>query len=317
MKALRKIAMFIIAFVALFAAFEAKGQTPNTVPAGLPASLPMFANTNDMISWIVTNHPVYCGVTIHYTRTNGSIGMWGNTATPTAFNSYGAYQNFVATNTTRLLDAAQTDANPMMPLWMSVSVYDATVSQPYTPMLVLATNSSFSSTTEVWVSNSLAPTYMNICVPVPGLQQFTISMTDPSYSYSWNGGIQPQTTPPPPVYPPERTLAGWLVLNPWYCLEQYRTRFTVAVNGSSQIYTQNGAPLLPGSLVSTLVSPGLSQVQIFSPAGSDLTLQASSQLGRLANWQTVVSNSWSLNTGTYSVIVTNKGSQSFFRVRSD
>ena len=320
-KARFNIALFILAvLLALFAleTLEAKGQTPNasTVPPGLPQSLPMFSSTNAMIEWIVTNHPVYCNVTIHYTRTNGSVGMWGNTATPSVFSSYGVYQNFVTTNTSRLLGEA-TDANPTMPLWMSVSVVDATMSQPYAPMLVLATNSSFASTTTTWVSNNLTPSYMNLCVPVLGLQQFTFSMTSPSYLYAWNNGAQPQVIPPPPVYPPEKTTTGWLVLNPWYCLEQYRARFTVTANGVSQVYTQTGAPLLPGSLTSTRVSPSSVQLQVSSASGSDLTIQSSSVLGPLANWQQLVSNAWSSNTGAFSVIVTNLGNQGFFRVRSD
>ncbi len=67
MKALRKIAMFAIALIALFA-FEAKGQTPqaSTVPAGLPQSLPMFANTNEMVTWLITNQPANVNVFVHY-----------------------------------------------------------------------------------------------------------------------------------------------------------------------------------------------------------------------------------------------------------
>ena len=298
MKMRNSIAMFIIAIVLALFAFTAKGQNPNSVvPPGLPTSLPMFANTNDVVTWLITNQPVNVNVFVHYVDIGGTNRSLSTIANPTKFSSYGAYQNFVATNAVGLVNWIKTHFSPSsQPAWIEVGVYTDPV-QPVDSISLRATNTSLNAITSTWVSNNLAPNYIWVNIPVPGLQRFTISMSNPSYAYSWNSGSQPQAIPPPPIYPAERTTANWLVLNYWYCLKQYRTRFKVVANGVSQDYTQNGSPLLPPALS----MPDPADIQITMTPGSDTTVQFTDNVAN--GWVSSSIIGWTTNTGFATVSV--------------
>jgi len=351
MKAPRQfMALVAIAVIALFPAFRASGAArPNFVVASpVPTWLPMFTSSNAMVEWLVTNQPCYVSIGLHFMDNTGTNRTYSNLAWLTSFSSYAKYQNYVATNGARLASEVVADWNPTSQVWISVAVnFDITTPQPQPSIKVLATNVLASGVTAGWISNNLAPSAINIWIPVSGLNGFSYSMTNPAYSYSWSNGVShiavPNTAKPnsgviPPIYPPEQTRAGWIGLSPWCCLQQYRARFSVTVGAVTQNYTQAGYPLLPASMVSTLLPNKQVRVDIYSPPGSDMTLMSSVQFNSSTVvlekplsikvspgpsivippvWLSVATNAWSTNMGFSSFTFPASGSQRYFNTRSD
>lgn len=294
MKAPRKIAALVAALVALFA-FKASGQTanPNAVPAGLPASLPMFADTNQMLDAMV-HQDVYSDMWLFYTARDGTTWSFKPVfSISTNFSSYSAYKAFLVSTMLGYINLAlATNANPngQVMVFSKLTLNNA----PYTLSLIQVTNSSMSNVTSNWLMG-LNPTIILLQVPVPNLQQFTIQVNG-LYTNAWNGSLQMPTKPP---YPPEGTTAGWLVLNPWYCLlgTTNEARFSVTASGKTQVYTQTGAPLLP-PVLSMLDQDHL---QVTMASGSDTTVQYASDL--VSSWQTLSAIAWSTNSGTATITV--------------
>jgi hypothetical protein len=271
---------------------EANGQTSNPgVPPGLPESLPMFANTNQMYEWVATNQPVYPVMVLFYTANDGS--PWKiqyGLVVRTNFASYGAYKDFFVSSMLEFVSTAiATNADPYGPAAVRANL--TIDGGPYVMSQIQVSNTSLCNITSNWLIG-LSPTGILPQVSVPGLQQFTIQVYG-LYTNAWNGSSWMPVIPP---YPREGTgtVPGWIVLNSWYCLlgRTNEARFGVTAGGSTQVYTQTGAPLLP----SVLSMADSTHLQVAMTSGSDTTIQFTDDLA--SAWQTLAVTAWSNNTGT-------------------
>ncbi|MDE2104178.1 MAG: hypothetical protein KGL39_43475 [Patescibacteria group bacterium] len=306
-------AAFAAALLALLAP-NAWGQSPTVIgPPSLPVSIPTASTMQGLWDWVVTNQKIGAPVNVAYTDTNGVNRVVGSVGVLTNFPSFQIYLQFIAGNVTRIISEIKTGANPPNPN-MPVEIIAPIgygLQTPYTPMRIDSTAPMLSAITYEWLT-SLTPSYINVMVSVPGLQRFTVSVSNanPPYTNSWPIDSNDVTKRSASSYPPERTTTNWLVLNTWYLLQQYHARFTVSVSGQTNTYTQDGAILSPP--VVTISDVG--HVRVTMALGSDTTVQST---GDFVTWKTLVTYSGYTNVTNQVLTVDTNNPALFFRAYSN
>jgi hypothetical protein len=159
---------------------------------------------------------------------------------------------------------------------------------------------------------SMSPILEIVTIPVTNIERLTIEVDcSTHYKYTWSA-TAPAIIEGIPLSPlKERTTNNFVVLNRWYSLGQYKTRFTIQSGGHTNVYTQLGS-LLAGPKLKMVDSSHL-DVTITS-SGSDTTIEVSNNL---KDWRPFVTlDGLSDSEVNKQILVPNYLSRQFFRAKA-
>jgi len=277
---MKTIKILIAALAVAISVLGAVNVQGSTTPPFTLDSIPTATSEAGLMDKMVSV-PIYAGVTLIYTDTNGVRHGVSPISTPKVFSSYQSYRDFCASNILYGICLVRTNAShpadPKAPAEVSLTLYIPNAATGSSA--IDSDTSSLDSITVDWLS-SLVPDYSLIVIYVPGLQQFTAIVNDgnPSYVGGWTNNVSPSIqgtavvvapkgteiangwflTDEVPTslerkvhanstvgHPPEYTRKDCLVLNFWYLLQQYPARFTVVIGSQTNTYTQFGNQIAP------------------------------------------------------------------------
>jgi len=267
----------------LFLAFRMEGQLPDELPIGSQERMLECVITNDL------NAPL----SIQYTNAQGNRAARGFAGTGGSFPSYAIFQEYIVTNTMKLIAWAKTNALPGTGILLDLGV----TPPDYITYFDVHTNiGTIEDITEESIRIALRhPRLSAIPLNVPGLSEFKIEVDSvPPYTYTW----RPGTTPGQQVDGrfPEWTRQNQLLLSRWYSIGSYKARFTVTAGGVSRTYTQFG-----NRLVAPTCTLGRdSMLKVYLTPGSETTIEYSSGLPQ---WEILTQVNWSSRTNVLCVEV--------------
>lgn len=319
MKTIRLLIAALAVALGVLPANLARGQQQQSTGTTSSSTLPVFIPTADTIEglydWAVTNQQVYAGITMYSYTTNMVYLKFG---TPTSFDSYAQYRAYLTSNVMSAVTMWQTNGNdPNTPMRIAAPILYLW-NTPYTPSVIDTNGIKLSDITSNLV-DSIVPRYLFVIISVPGLQQFTVNVTN-SASYYSNGWSAVTGTSFPKImgnaivnpYPPEKTTTDTLVLNPWYLERTNHVRFLLESTNDTGTYTQLGPRITPATLLSS-PGPGCIRIQANYTPGSDTDFLCSTDM---MNWVPVPTTVLSSNVTSETVLINKSSPNMYFRTAS-